>query len=64
MTEEELSRSSDVFTIELMDMQQHHRIAYGEDVLSTITSAAALYTASRWNMSCAKNCCPAAPAAS
>ena len=37
MTQEELSRSSDVFTIELMDMQQHHRVVYGEDVLSTVT---------------------------
>jgi hypothetical protein len=37
MTQEELTRSSDVFTIELMDMQQHHRVAYGEDILSAIT---------------------------
>jgi hypothetical protein len=33
MTRRELERSTDVFTIELMDMQQHHRILFGEDVL-------------------------------
>jgi len=34
MTRHELERSTDVFTIELLDMVQHHRILYGEDVLS------------------------------
>ena len=33
MTPEELEHSADVFTIELMDMQQHHRVLFGEDVL-------------------------------
>jgi len=33
MTREELARSSDVFTIELLDMVQHHRLLYGQDVL-------------------------------
>src|SRR5271165_108005 len=33
MTRHELERSTDVFTIELLDMVQHHRILYGEDVL-------------------------------
>jgi hypothetical protein len=33
MTREELERSTDVFTIELMDMQRHHRVLFGEDVL-------------------------------
>jgi hypothetical protein len=33
MTRHELERSNDVFTIELMDMQQHHQILFGEDVL-------------------------------
>ncbi len=33
MTRRELHASSDVFTIELLDMQQHHRVLYGEDVL-------------------------------
>ena len=33
MTRDELERSSDVFAIELMDMQQHHRVLFGEDVL-------------------------------
>jgi predicted nucleotidyltransferase len=33
MTRHELERSTDVFTIELMDMVEHHRVLYGEDVL-------------------------------
>jgi len=33
MTRHELERSTDVFTIELLDMVQHHRVLYGEDVL-------------------------------
>ena len=33
MTRSELECSTDVFTIELMDMQQHHRVLFGEDVL-------------------------------
>jgi len=33
-TRQEILRSTDVFTIELLDMQQHHRVLYGEDVLS------------------------------
>jgi hypothetical protein len=34
MTRLELERSTDVFTIELLDMKQHHRVLYGSDVLS------------------------------
>jgi len=33
MTRNELERSTDVFTIELLDMQQHHRVLFGEDVV-------------------------------
>jgi hypothetical protein len=33
MTRWELERSTDVFTIELLDMQQHHRVLFGEDVV-------------------------------
>lgn len=33
MTRLELERSTDVFTIELLDMVQHHRVLYGEGVL-------------------------------
>lgn len=33
MTRQELDRSTDVFTIELIDMVQHHRVLYGEGVL-------------------------------
>jgi hypothetical protein len=34
MTKQELQRSTDVFTIELLDMQRHHRVLFGEDVLT------------------------------
>src|SRR5262249_19892759 len=33
MTRQELERSADVFTIELLDMVQHHHVLFGEDVL-------------------------------
>lgn len=33
MTRHELERSTDVFTIELLDMIQHHRVLFGNDVL-------------------------------
>lgn len=33
MTRKELGRSTDVFTIELLDMQQHHRVLFGDDVV-------------------------------
>jgi len=33
MTRQEIERSTDVFTIELLDMKQHHRILFGPDVL-------------------------------
>lgn len=33
MTRHELQRSTDVFTIELLDMVQHHRVLFGDDVL-------------------------------
>jgi hypothetical protein len=37
MSQEELSRSTDVFTIELMDMHRHHKVLFGEDVLQPLT---------------------------
>jgi hypothetical protein len=36
MTRDEIERTTDVFTIELMDIQQHHRILFGEDVLRNL----------------------------
>jgi hypothetical protein len=36
-TLEELRRSSDIFTIELLDMKSRHRILYGENVLAGIS---------------------------
>src|SRR5215472_9661222 len=36
MTKEELQRSVDVFTIELLDMQQHHRVLFGDDPLKDL----------------------------
>jgi len=37
MTREEIERSTDVFTIELMDIKQHHRVLFGDDVLQSLT---------------------------
>ncbi len=36
-TLDELTRSADIFTIELLDMKSHHRILFGEDVLAGIS---------------------------
>ncbi|MGA8440639.1 MAG: hypothetical protein WB762_33820 [Candidatus Sulfotelmatobacter sp.] len=36
MTQDEIVRSVDVFTIELIDMQQHHRVLFGEDFLQAL----------------------------
>ena len=36
MTKQELLRSTDVFTIELLDMQQHHRVLFGDDVVQSL----------------------------
>jgi predicted nucleotidyltransferase len=33
MTRAELQRSTDVFTIELLDMQRHHRVLFGPDAI-------------------------------
>ena len=36
MTQEELERSADVFSIELLDMQHHHRMLFGEELLTPL----------------------------
>jgi predicted nucleotidyltransferase len=36
MSREELTRSTDVFTIELVDMQRQHKVLSGEDVLESL----------------------------
>ncbi len=43
MTRGEIERSGDVFTIELLDMQQHHRVLFGEDVLQGLSIPANLH---------------------
>jgi hypothetical protein len=43
MTRDEVERSVDVFTIELLDMQQHHRVVFGEDVLQGLSIPANLH---------------------
>jgi hypothetical protein len=43
MTRSEIERSADVFTIELMDMKQHHRLVFGEDVLKDLVIPANLH---------------------
>jgi len=37
LTREELERSTDVFSIEYLDMQQRHKLLFGEDVLSELS---------------------------
>jgi Nucleotidyltransferase domain len=37
MTRDEIERSADVFSIELMDMKQHHRVVFGEDLLKNLS---------------------------
>jgi hypothetical protein len=36
LTREELEHSADVFSIELLDMQQNHRVLFGDDALSEL----------------------------
>src|ERR1700735_368534 len=43
MTRDEIERSVDVFTIELIDMQQHHRVLFGADVLQGLKIPAKLH---------------------
>jgi hypothetical protein len=42
MTREEVERSADIFSIEMMDMQQHHRVLFGDDVLQGLKIPATL----------------------
>jgi hypothetical protein len=44
MTHDELKRSVDVFTIELMDIQQHHRVLFGEDIVQGLSIPAKLHS--------------------
>jgi len=37
MTRDEIERSIDVFAIEFVDMKQHHRVVFGEDVLRSLS---------------------------
>ena len=37
MSREELERSTDVFTVDLLDMKRHHRVLFGENVLQPLT---------------------------
>jgi hypothetical protein len=43
MTHDEIKRSVDVFTIEFLDMQQHHRVLFGEDVVQGLSIPANLH---------------------
>ncbi|MGA8501999.1 MAG: nucleotidyltransferase domain-containing protein [Candidatus Sulfotelmatobacter sp.] len=43
MTRDEIRCSIDVFTIELLDMQQHHRVLFGEDVIQGLSIPANLH---------------------
>jgi hypothetical protein len=37
MTRGEVERSADVFTIEMLDMQRHHRVLFGEDLVQKLS---------------------------
>ena len=43
MTRDEIERSADVFTIELIDVKQHHQVLFGEDVFKDISIPADLH---------------------
>ena len=43
MTRDEVARSADVFTIELLDMKRHHRVLFGEDMLQNLSIPANLH---------------------
>lgn len=45
LTKEELVRSADVFSIELLDMKLRHRVLFGEDVLSGLSIPMQLHRA-------------------
>ena len=43
MTRDEIERSADVFTIELMDVKLHHRVLFGDDVFKDLSIPANLH---------------------
>ena len=43
MTQDEIEHSGDVFTIELLDIKQHHSVLFGEDVLQGLSIPANLH---------------------
>ncbi len=43
MTRDEIERSTDVFAIEFLDMQQHHRVLFGKDILQDLSVPARLH---------------------
>ena len=45
MTHDEVERSVDVFAIEFLDMQQHHRVLFGKDPLQGLSIPAKLHRA-------------------
>ncbi len=45
MTRQEIERSADVFTIELLDVKQHHRVLFGEDVFQNLSIPTNLHRA-------------------
>src|ERR1700733_11115528 len=45
MTRQEIERSADVFTIELLDVKQHHRVLFGDDVFQNLSIPTNLHRA-------------------
>ena len=62
MTREELERSADVFSIELLDMQQHHRVLFGDERVDRVANPHAPASRASWNTNCARSssCCGSA----
>lgn len=43
MKRDEIERSTDVFTIELMDVKQHHQVLFGDDIFQNLSIPANLH---------------------
>jgi hypothetical protein len=43
MKRDEIERSTDIFTIELIDVKQHHRVLFGDDVFQNLSISANLH---------------------
>ena len=56
LTEPELATSADCFAIEFHDMQSHHQLLFGKDVIPALV-VEDISTAHRWSTICGPSCC-------